>query len=90
MPSLQTGVTFTAGDSMYTAGGEAGVAHSYLTDTKLWTIEDLGGYVDSEPPSWVEPLDNQTITVGNAFIYDVNATDNIAGHISTLNFITPV
>lgn len=37
-----SGISFGC-SSYYTLGGEAQTAHDYLTDTKLWSITDLGG-----------------------------------------------
>jgi PGF-pre-PGF domain-containing protein len=36
---------------------------------------------DTTAPTWVESISNQVVTYGNAFSYDVNATDNV--NIST-------
>jgi hypothetical protein len=40
--SLQSGVTFDGGNSVYTIS-TAGSSRTYLTGTKLWTITDGGG-----------------------------------------------
>ena len=40
--SLQSGVLFTGGNSIYTIA-TSGVSRAYLTGTKLWTISDGGG-----------------------------------------------
>jgi surface protein len=40
--SLQSGVTFGAGTTVYTVS-TAGASHTYLTGTKLWVISDGGG-----------------------------------------------
>ena len=77
LPSLQTGVSFDGGNSLYTLGGDAGDAHDYLTGVKLWVIDDAGGFADIEAPTWLEPLENQDVLIGNSFFYDVNATDNV-------------
>ena len=41
-PALQSGVTFSAGGSVYTIF-VAGASRGFLTTTKLWTITDGGG-----------------------------------------------
>jgi hypothetical protein len=41
--TIQSGVTFSAGSTQYTLGGNAEAGHNYLTGTKMWNITDGGG-----------------------------------------------
>jgi hypothetical protein len=41
--TIQSGVTFSAGSTQFTLGGNAEAGHNYLTGTKMWNITDGGG-----------------------------------------------
>jgi hypothetical protein len=41
--TIQSGVTFSAGSTQFTLGGNAEAGHNYLTGTKGWNITDGGG-----------------------------------------------
>ncbi|TFH29491.1 MAG: BspA family leucine-rich repeat surface protein, partial [Promethearchaeota archaeon] len=75
---LQPEVTFDAGNSQYSLGGATEIAWQFITDEVDWTISDGGGVVDDVDPGWVQIPQDQTIGPGEAFRYDVNATDNDA------------
>ncbi len=74
--ALQSGVTFGAGSSQYCLGGATEIARQYIIDIFGWTINDGGGVVDDVDPTWVQIPQDQTIGSDEAFIYDINATDN--------------
>ncbi|MFC1742292.1 beta strand repeat-containing protein, partial [Nanoarchaeota archaeon] len=40
----------------------------------LWTVLTVN-VTDATPPTWDEPLTNQTVEYGTAFVYDVSASD---------------
>ncbi|TFH28866.1 MAG: BspA family leucine-rich repeat surface protein, partial [Promethearchaeota archaeon] len=74
--ALQSGVSFHAGNSQYSLGGDAATARQYIIDTFGWAITDGGA--DVVAPTWVQIPQDQTIGSAEAFIYDINATDNDA------------
>ncbi|MHA1518963.1 MAG: BspA family leucine-rich repeat surface protein [Promethearchaeota archaeon] len=76
--ALQSAMLFHAGNSQYSLGGVTAIARQHILDTFGWTISDGGGVLDDVNPTWVQIPQIQIIDSGEAFSYDVNATDNDA------------
>jgi len=76
--ALQNAVSFDAGNSQYSSGSGAATARQYIIDTFGWTISDGGEYDDDIDPEWGEVPVNHTLDEGQAFSYQVSASDNVA------------
>jgi surface protein len=79
IPSLQSSMSFHAGNSKYSPGGVAETARNILTTTHFWTITD-GGEADIAKPTWNETPTDQLVPVSKDFEYKINASDNYALH----------